>query len=153
MAVAAFVVERRAALHELDKLGAIKWLGAGGDRGQHFLGQVQCRAPVAVGHAFQGFAGVHIQRQRPALFLFGPLEEVFQGLFAEAIEGQHRGARKKRGVEFEGRVLGRGTDERDRAVLHVGKKAVLLRAVETMDFVDEQQRALALLAQGLGAIE
>jgi hypothetical protein len=45
------------------------------------------------------------------------------------------------GVELEGRVLGRRADQRDGAVLDVGEEAVLLRAVEAVDLVHEQQRA------------
>ena len=49
-------------------------------------------------------------------------------------------------VELEGRVLGRGADQRDGAVLHDRQEGVLLRAVEAMDLVDEQQRPLPRLA-------
>ncbi len=49
----------------------------------------------------------------------------------------------ERAVELEGRVLGGGADQHDRAVLDIGQEAVLLGAVEAMDLVDEQQRALA----------
>ena len=65
---------------------------------------------------------------------------------------QHLAARQQRGVELERRVLGRGADQGHRAVLDVGQEAVLLGAVEAMDLVDEQQRALAVaaaLARGL----
>ena len=69
------------------------------------------------------------------------------------MEHQHDGAREQRAVELEGGVLGGGADQRDGAVLHVGEEAVLLRAVEAVDLVDEQQRALAGLAPALGAVE
>ena len=64
----------------------------------------------------------------------------------EPAQHQHLAARQQRGVELERRVLGRGADQRDRAVLDVRQEAVLLGAVEAMDLVDEQQRALAVLA-------
>ena len=60
----------------------------------------------------------------------------------EPAQHQHLAARQQRGVELEGRVLGGGADQRDRAVLDNGQEAVLLGAVEAMDLVDEQQRAL-----------
>ena len=53
---------------------------------------------------------------------------------------QHARARQQRRVELEGRVLRRGADQRDRAVLHDRQEAILLGAVEAMDLVDEQQR-------------
>ena len=69
------------------------------------------------------------------------------------MEHQHDGTRQQRAVQLEGRVLGGGAHQRDGAVLHVGQEAVLLRAVEAVDLVDEQQRAGAGLAQALGAVE
>ena len=76
-----------------------------------------------------------------------------QRRLVEPVEHQHQRARQQRAVELEGRVLGGGADQRDGAVLHVRQEAVLLRAVEAVDLVDEQQRALAGLAPALGAVE
>ena len=57
---------------------------------------------------------------------------------------------QQRGVELEARVLGGGTDQRHGAALDVGQEAILLRAIEAVDLVDEQQGALSGLAHGLG---
>jgi hypothetical protein len=48
----------------------------------------------------------------------------------------------KRGVELEGRVLGRRPHQHHGAVFHHGQETVLLGPVEAMDLVDEQQRAM-----------
>ena len=69
------------------------------------------------------------------------------------MENEHAGARQKRRVELEGRVLGRRADQSDRAVLHHGQETVLLRAVEAVDLVDEEQRATAHLAAPAGLLE
>ncbi len=61
----------------------------------------------------------------------------------ERAKHEHAGARQQRRVQFEGRVLGGGADQRDRAVLHHRQEGILLRPVETVDLVDEEQRSLA----------
>ena len=52
-------------------------------------------------------------------------------------------ARQQRRVHLERRVLGRRADEHDVARLDARQERVLLRLVEAMDFVDEQDRAAA----------
>ena len=64
-----------------------------------------------------------------------------------AFEPDHLAARQERGVDLERRVLGRRADERDRARLDVRQERVLLRLVEAMDLVEEQDRALVVLGQ------
>src|SRR5437867_8469658 len=48
---------------------------------------------------------------------------------------------RSRAVHLERGVLGRGADEDDRPRLDVGEEGVLLGAVESMDLVDEEDRA------------
>ena len=126
---------------------------ARGDRAEHFLGHVEHRAPVAVGHGFQGLARLGVERQRTPFLGLGTLQKPIERHIVETVEHQHDGARQQSAVELEGGVLGGGADERDGAVLHVRQETVLLRAVEAVDLVDEQQRALAGLALALGAVE
>ncbi len=61
----------------------------------------------------------------------------------QRLELENAAAAYQRAREREERILRGGADENDAAVFHVGQEHVLLRAVEAMDFVDEQQRALA----------
>ena len=61
----------------------------------------------------------------------------------ERMEHQHARARQQRGVELERRIFGGGADQHHGAVFHHRQKRILLRAVEAMHLVDEQQRALA----------
>src|SRR5207302_2020205 len=55
----------------------------------------------------------------------------------ERRDDHHLRPRKQRRVDFERRVLGRRADEDDVAGLDVRQKRVLLRFVEAMNFVDE----------------
>ena len=72
---------------------------------------------------------------------------------SSALEGHDAGARQKRGIQLEARVLGGRADQRDRAVLHDRQKPVLLRPVEPMDLVDEKKRAgLFLVRSHLAAM-
>ncbi len=50
---------------------------------------------------------------------------------------------KQGAVDFKRRVLRRCPDEPERAAFHVGQKGVLLRTVETVDFIDEEDGARA----------
>ena len=66
---------------------------------------------------------------------------------------QHPRPRQQRGVELEGGIFGGGADQHHGAVFHHGQKRILLRAVEPMHLVDEQQRSLAGLAPGARRVE
>ena len=58
-------------------------------------------------------------------------------------------ARQQRRVDLERRVLGRRADQDDVAGLDAGQEGVLLRLVEAVDLVDEQDRAAARAAARL----
>ena len=60
----------------------------------------------------------------------------------ERPELEDAAAREQRGVDVEEGVLGRRADQDHRAVLDVRQQRVLLRAVEAVDLVDEEDRAL-----------
>ena len=60
-------------------------------------------------------------------------------------------AREQRAVDLEVRVLGRGADQRHQAVLDRGQQRVLLRLVEAMDLVEEEDRRAAAGAPLAGA--
>ena len=61
-----------------------------------------------------------------------------------------RERREQRRVHLERRVLRRRADQRDRAVLDVRQDDVLLRLVEAVDLVDEEDRALRRARPGVG---
>ncbi len=58
------------------------------------------------------------------------------------MQHQHLAARQQGAVEFKGRIFRGGAHPGDGAVLHHRQEPILLRAVEAVYFVDEQQRGL-----------
>ena len=71
----------------------------------------------------------------------------------QRLEAPDAHPRQQRGIHLEVRVLGRRPDQRDRAVLDVRQQRVLLRLVEPMDLVEEQDGARAVQGEpflGLG---
>jgi hypothetical protein len=81
-----------------------------------------------------------------------PVEQLAQLGFVQALQHIDRGPRQQRGIDFEGRVLGGGADEGHRAALDVGQEGILLRLVEAMHLVDEQDGAPPLLRHHLGLL-
>ena len=69
-------------------------------------------------------------------------EQLLDRLVVERLEHQHTGPRQQWRVQLERRVLGRRANEHDGAVLHHRQEGILLRAVEAVNLVDEQQRPL-----------
>ena len=67
----------------------------------------------------------------------------------ERLEAEQRRAAAQRRVDLEERVLRRRPDEHERAVLDGRQQGVLLRLVEAVDLVEEQDRALVVLAEAL----
>ena len=64
----------------------------------------------------------------------------------ERLQDEHLRAREQRRVDLERRVLGGGADEDEVAGLDAGQEGVLLRLVEAVDLVDEEDRAAARAA-------
>ena len=84
MALLRLVVDRRAPLHDFGEPGGVEALAFA--RGApDFLGERQCGAPVAVGHADQRGASIGVQRQRPALQRFGPRDQLPDRGFVERL--------------------------------------------------------------------
>ena len=72
-----------------------------------------------------------------------PAENRLDFLGDEAAQHEDLGARQQRRVDLERWILGRRADEHDVAGFDAGQKRVLLRLVEAMDFVDEDDRSAA----------
>ncbi len=69
------------------------------------------------------------------------VDDVLHELRRERLEAVELAAADERRVDLEVRVLGGGADQRDDAVLDRRQERVLLRLVEAMDLVDEEDRA------------
>ena len=73
-----------------------------------------------------------------------PLDDPEQSIFRERLQDDDQRPGEQWADHFEGRILRGGTDKYHRARLDVRQKGVLLGLVEAMDFIHEQDRALAL---------
>ena len=106
-------------------------------------------AGVAVAHLGQELQGVVVQMDlvlaQPALLVgHGPPEQRLDVVARKRLELEDAAAADQRAVDREERVFGGRADEDHHALFHVGQQHVLLGLVEAVDFVDEQQRPLAL---------
>ena len=70
--------------------------------------------------------------------------------FGERFEHIDAAARQQRAVDFERRIFGRGSDQPNAAFFHVRQEGILLRFVEAVNFVDEDDGARAVLAGAIG---
>ena len=141
MPLAVLVVNRHAPVEQLREFG-----GAQRDRQvdrEQGLDLIEQEAPVAIGAGNECVARVRRDVERPPLDRLGATQQFAQRGGIEAVQDEHLRAAQQRRVQFEAGVLGGRADEGDRAVLDIRQETVLLRAIEAMDFVDEQQRALA----------
>ena len=75
----------------------------------------------------------------------GAVEQRDEFVFGERLKSVDAAAGEQRGDDFEGGVLGGGADKPDGAALDVGKEGILLRLVEAMDLVDEEDGARAVV--------
>ena len=112
------------------------------------LQSVQCPPGVAVAHLGQEvervLGGVDFRLSQSALGVGqGSLQERLDLVAGERLEGEDLAAADERRIDREKRVLRGRPDQNDDAFLHVRKEDILLRPVEAMDFVDEQDGAPA----------
>ena len=70
----------------------------------------------------------------------GAVDQLFELLDLEGLELENLGAGDEGAVDVEEGVVGRGADQAQVSALDVGQEDVLLRFVEVVDLVDEQDR-------------
>jgi hypothetical protein len=80
----------------------------------------------------------------------GAAEKKDDFIFRQRLQHIDAAARKQRGVDFERRIFGGGADQADAAFFDVREECILLRFVEAMNFVDEDDGARAVLAGAVG---
>ena len=88
--------------------------------------------------------------QTSGLIVQRPLQQANDLVFGERLEDVDPGARQQRGNDFERRILGRGADQTDTALLDIREKRVLLGFVEAMHFIDEDDGARTVLPRAFG---
>ena len=141
MPLAILVIDRDAALQKRRQSGGIERLV---DRHrEQRLGLVEQESPVAVGTGDQRLARRRREGKGPLHLGLRPLDQVVERGPIEPLQDQHLRSAQERRIQLERRILGGRADQSDGAVLDIGQEAVLLRAIEAVDFVHEQQCALA----------
>ena len=150
MLLARLVVEKRLALGGLQDAGVgdrAAPVGLGREAAASSRMVRAARASALARRAMSGSASsvdLDLEPPRPRSRVGqGPPHDRDELVLPEAAQHVHAAAREQRRVHLEGRVLGGGADEDDRALLDVGQEGVLLGAVEAVDLVDEQDRAQA----------
>ena len=123
--------------------------------GGRLLQQVQHPSGVAVGIAHQRVDGRRLERQSWQRACPRTLDQRLQLLVIQRLQHIDLRARQQRGIHLEGRILGRCPDQRDQSRFCIGQQGILLRLVETVDLIDEEdgvtprlQVALSLLHRG-----
>ncbi len=81
------------------------------------------------------------------------LQQRGQVVVLQRLQHMHGGARQQRRVDLEGRVLGGRADEGEQPRLDMRQEGVLLRLVEAVHLVDEDDGRAAGAARGLGALD
>src|SRR4051812_3046119 len=104
MALAILVVDRNPAMQQCSHSGGI-------ERGvelhiEQCLDLIEQEAAVAVGAGNQCIARIPGERNGPANFGFGTLDQSVQCLLVQPPEDEYLTARQESGVELEARVLG-----------------------------------------------
>src|SRR5579862_6369151 len=108
-----------------------------GGRGRK-LQDVEGGAGVAVG--VSRYLPQQVKRRTDLHHRQSPLEQTENLLLGQRLQHVNLGARKQRRNYLERRVFRRGADQADVAALHVGKKSILLRFIEAVNLVDEDER-------------
>jgi hypothetical protein len=107
------------------------------------LEQVQEAPRVAVGIADQRIDRLVVEREAVERNLLRALEQLTHLVVVERLQHVHLRARQQRRVDLEARILGGRADEGHEPRLDERQQCILLRLVEAVDFVDEQDRVAA----------
>ena len=110
--------------------------------------RVVCIAAIAAGVTSQQRQSLVISREmqlaQAAFRVFKSVaQQVDELLFLKRLEHINAAAREQCGDDFERWIFSGRADEANSAALDVGEESVLLRLIETMDFVNEQDGARA----------
>ncbi len=109
---------------------------------QRVVGVAAVAAGVAGDHFERIVVSGQLQRAETALTVFQGSPQQRGDLFVgERFEHIDAAAREQRRNNLKGRILGRCADQPDGAALDVGQKGVLLRLVEAVNLIDEQDGA------------
>src|SRR5439155_16718756 len=110
-----------------------------------------CALPILF--VFEPFYDEHVRKivlpHLASRLLERAMDDLADVLVVQRLEHEHATAREQRGRQLEARVLGRGADQRDDPVLDPGQERILLRPVEPVNLVAEENRAAAFVLEPL----
>jgi hypothetical protein len=101
---------------------------------------------VAVGKANQARTRIVVEVQVRQDLPANPFEEARHFNHRERVQHVHRSPREQRRIDLERRVFCRRTDKSQQPGLDIRQKSVLLGLVETMHFIDEENRSPAMVS-------
>ncbi len=135
------------------QIDANRWLI---DRADCNLQRSQNSTRIAVAHVDQKLGGVVVDRdvespESTELVLQGAVDQLPQVFGLKRLELKDLTPAEKSSVDGEERVLGRGADEDHDSFLDIGEERILLRLVEAVDFVDEEQCAAGFRFQAFAS--
>jgi hypothetical protein len=131
-------------------LVGLRRFDCGFERGQRHARVARSRMRQPLYHLVRN---LWAQAAKPTLLVrYGATQDSFHFIFGQRMKRQNFGAREERARDFEGRVLRGRAYERDGAVFYGRQERVLLRLVEAMNLVYEEDcaRAFALHLARLG---
>src|SRR5262249_36733907 len=145
-----FVIEQDAFLQRVfdDLFADLSVLtGGGGSNFKNVVSGASVAAGIGRDLSQHRLRGAYLHRAQPAPAVSErPLHQADQLFFGELIQDVNAAARKQGAVDLERRVFGGGADQPDIAALHVGKKRVLLSAIEAVNFIHKQNGSRSVLA-------
>src|SRR3989442_165189 len=120
---------------------------------EHRFQGVKCTSGVTLSVRHQSLHALRTHASRiPHLasrLLEGSPQDRPDVVVLQGLQDEYATPRQQRAPELEARVLGRSADQGDRAVLDPREEGVLLRLVEVVDLVAEQDRAPPLVLEPL----
>ena len=119
----------------------------------HQFQNIEKFAGISSAVSHQGLAFLHLDvflLQKDILFERPVQEDLKVGLF-QRFQDKDLAAGKQGSDDLEGRVLRRGADQDDGAVLHGPQKCILLSLVKTVDLVDKENGSPSLMEKGIPA--
>ena len=122
----------------------------------HHLQRIQRRARVPVGkigdHLQHALCQLHPPAAEAARVCQRPAQQLRKLPGRKTVQHKHLAPGQKRRVDLERRVFRGGADEDDASLFHKGQKRILLRFVEAVDLVHEQDGLFAEAAVRLGRL-
>ena len=81
--------------------------------------------------------------ETPFLIFQSSLKELLNLIISERVKLKNTTATDQRTIDCKERILGRCANEDNGTIFDIGQQHILLSAIESVDFVEKEQRAIA----------